>query len=124
MNACHHSPLCPFNRRLLLLCLGSLCAWSIGLQAATVTVTTTDDSGAGSLREALASVANGDTIDFAVTGTITLTSGELVVTNSVDITGTCASDLAVNGNGASRVFRIGPGIVVTISGLTITNGAT
>jgi len=124
MNACHHSPHSPFIHRLVLLVLSSLCAASIGLQASTVTVTTTDDSGAGSLREALASVTDGDTIDFAVTGTITLTSGELVVTNSVDITGTCAIDLAVNGNGASRVFRIGPGIVVTISGLTITNGAT
>jgi hypothetical protein len=94
------------------------------LRAANITVTTTDDSRAGSLREALANVADGDTIDFAVTGTILLTSGELLVTNSVDIAGPGATDVAVNGSGASRVFRIGPGIVVAISGLTITNGAT
>jgi hypothetical protein len=124
MNACNHSQRCPFNHRLVLLCLSSFCAASTGLQAATITVTTTDDSGAGSLREALARVTDGDTIDFAVTGAITLASGELVVTNSVDITGACPTDLAVSGNGASRVFRVGPGVVVTISGLTIRNGAT
>ncbi len=50
----------------------------------TITVTSTADSGAGTLRAALASAANGDTIDASgVTGAILLTSGELLVTNSV-----------------------------------------
>ena len=53
------------------------------LHAATITVTSTADSGAGTLRDALASASDGDTIDFSVTGTITLTStnGELSVTD-------------------------------------------
>ena len=55
--------------------------------AATITVTNTNDSGPGSLRQALANANNGDTINFAVSGTITLTSGGLEVTKSVAISG-------------------------------------
>ncbi len=92
-------------------------------EAATSTVTTLADSGAGSLRQALADSAAGDTITFAVTGTITLTSGELVITNSLTIAGPGATNLAVSGNSVRRVFRIGnPVASVTISGLTICNG--
>ena len=47
-------------------------------QATTFTVTSLADSGAGSLREAVGfanSNGGGDTIDFSVNGTITLTTG-------------------------------------------------
>src|SRR6266581_1742723 len=92
-------------------------------EAATTTVTNTADSGAGTLRAALASVANGDTIDASgVTGTILLTSDELLVTNSVTILGPGPANLAVNGNAASRVFHIALSNTVTIAGLAITNG--
>ena len=40
-----------------------------------ITVTNTNDSGPGSLRQALADANDGDTINFAVTGTIGLTTG-------------------------------------------------
>src|SRR6266446_3031124 len=83
--------------------------------ATTITVTSTADSGAGSLRDALASASDGDTIDFSVTGTITLTSGQLVVNNSLTISGPGAANLAVNGNAASRIFYISSGKTVTIS---------
>jgi hypothetical protein len=92
------------------------------LRAGTITVTNTNDSGPGSLRQALADANYGDTIDFAVTGTIGLTSGELLVDKSVTISGPGADNLAVNGNAKSRVFYIGPGVTVSISDLTITNG--
>ena len=46
------------------------CAVVIHLQATTITVTNTNDSGPGSLRQALANANNGDTINFAVTRTI------------------------------------------------------
>jgi hypothetical protein len=91
-------------------------------QAAAITVTNTNDSGAGSLRQALATANDGDTITFAVAGTIVLTSGELLVDKSITISGPGAESLAVNGNANSRVFHIGSGRTVTISGLTITNG--
>ena len=45
------------------------------------------DSGPGSLRHALANANNLDTINFAVTGTIALTSGGLQVTKNVAISG-------------------------------------
>jgi hypothetical protein len=87
-----------------------------------ILVTNTADSGAGSLRAALASAANGDTIDAAgVSGTITLTSGQLEVSTSVRILGPGPGLLTVSGNNASRVFHI-TGANVTINGLTIANG--
>jgi len=112
------------NRRRILFasCLSALCLIALSTQAATITVINTNDSGAGSLRQALADAYNGDTIDFGVTGTITLTTGELLVDKNVTIEGPGAASLAVNGNATSRVFQIGSGKTVTISGLTITNG--
>jgi hypothetical protein len=105
-----------------------------GAFAATIKVTNTNDSGTGTLREALASATDGDTIDATgVSGTIFLTNGMLVVTNSITILGPGADVLAVDGNAAwcatnypcsiwdSRVFLIGP-VNVTIAGLTLTNG--
>src|SRR6266700_5873988 len=93
-----------------------LCAVAIPAHAATITVTNTNDSGAGSLRQALAIANDGDTITFAVTGTIGLTSGELLVNKSITISGSGADNLTVNGNAKSRVLYIGAGRTVTISG--------
>ena len=89
--------------------------------AATFTVTNTNDTGAGSLREALAITQAGDTIDFAVTGTITLSS-TLPVTKSLTIQGPAAPGIIVSGNNAVRVFRMSGSSNVTLSGLTISNG--
>src|SRR5262249_38910810 len=89
-----------------------------------ITVTNTNDSGPGSLRNALATANDGDTINFAVSGTIGLTSGELVVDNNITISGPGSDTLAVDGNSKSRVFYVGPDATVIISDLTITNGTT
>jgi subtilisin family serine protease len=95
---------------------------ALALPPVTITVTSTADRGPGTLRAALASASNGDTIDASgVTGTILLTSGELLVTNSVTILGPGPANLAVDGNATSRVFNIS-GTTVAIAGLTITNG--
>ncbi len=99
--------------------------------AATFNVSNLNDSGAGSLRQAIldANAAAGpDTVTFqaGLTGTITLTSGQLDVTDSVDIQGPGAAVISVSGNNASRVFYLYNNaalIDVTISGLTITQGA-
>jgi hypothetical protein len=101
--------------------IATLFLWTT-VHAATITVTSTADNGAGTLRNALASVANGDTINFTVAGSITLSTGELVVSNSVTISGPGPGSLAVNGNAASRVFHITNAVTAVISGLTITNG--
>src|SRR3954468_2816788 len=67
--------------------------------ATTITVTNGNDSGSGSLRQALADANDGDTIQFdaALNGqTITLTSGELVVADSITISGPGPTLLAVS----------------------------
>ena len=102
-----------------------LCAAVAGLQslhAAIITVTTLNDSGPGSLRQALADATDGDAINFSVSGTIRLTSDELAVNANIVIDGPGADMLAVNGDDDSRVFHISLGKTVTISDLTITQG--
>src|SRR5882672_4904882 len=91
-------------------------------RAAMLTVTNTSDYGAGSLRQSIQGAAPGDTINFAITGTITLTNGELLLTNNLGIIGPGATNLAISGNQASRVFEIGSNITVSISGLAVRNG--
>ena len=112
-------------RRITTFAIGLLLyAVALPVHAATITVTNTNDSGPGSLRQALTSANDGDTITFAVTGTITLTSGGLVIDKSVTISGPGADRLAIDGNQAQFqcVFGVFPGKTVTISGLTVTNG--
>jgi hypothetical protein len=99
------------------------------LPANIIVVTNTNDSGPGSLRQALVDANDGDTIDFdsSLNGqTITLTSGQLVLDKSVTISGPGANLLAVDGNANDRIFSINPGSnpgeTVIISGLTIRNG--
>ena len=104
--------------------LAVLAAATLPARAATLTVSSTSDSGPGSLREALALAADGDTIDASgVSGTIRLTSGDLVVEHGVTINGPGPSVLTVDGNGTGRVFSIDAlRKTVSISGLTIANG--
>jgi len=102
--------------------LALLCAAAVSAHANIITVTNTNDNGPGSLRQALIDANDGDTINFAVTGTIGLTSDELLVNKSVTIPGPGTDVLAINGNATYRVFHIAPSKIVTISELTITNG--
>src|SRR5713101_4521482 len=75
----------------------------------TLTVLNNLDSGAGSLRNTIKDANSGDTIVFAPSlagQTITLTSGELAFSKSLDIEGPGPGLLAISGNNASRVFDI------------------
>ena len=97
--------------------------------AVALTVTSSADSGAGTLRQAILDAAPGDTIDFAGGVTpITLTSAELLINKNLTISGPGANLLtvqrsAVGGTPNFRIFHIASGaFVVTISGLTISNG--
>jgi hypothetical protein len=109
--------------------LGAALAMAVPCVAQAATVTNANDSGAGSLRDAIAASASGDTIDFApaLNGqTITLTSGALVISHTLTISGPGAAGLTVNGANLNSVFDIdtpvGSHSSVTISGLTVTGG--
>jgi hypothetical protein len=92
----------------------------------------TADGGGLSLREALA-LANGDpttadTITFHASlddGTLTLQSGELLITSDVtidgDIGGDGTGDITIDAAGASRVLNVISG-TSSLNGLTITGG--
>jgi hypothetical protein len=92
----------------------------------TLTVTNTLDSGAGSLRAEVTAARSKDTIVFApgLEGqTITLTSGQLDITQDLTVQGPGAGLLAVSGGNNSRVFEVdGATTKVALSGLTITQG--
>jgi hypothetical protein len=88
----------------------------------TLLVTTTADSGPGSLRNVLANAPAGSTLHLGIGGTIFLTSGPLVLSKDVTIAVPVGSFLAISGDNRSRVFQIAPGVSVTLSRLTIENG--
>jgi hypothetical protein len=62
------------------------------------TVTQNGNSGPGSLRQAIADSAPGDTVNFSVTGAITLTSGPIVVNKNLFIVGPGSRSLNVTGS--------------------------
>src|SRR5262245_41155114 len=88
------------------------------------TVTTLLDNVPGSLREAIALTEPGGTVDFApgLSGTITLTAGQLTIAKDLTIAGPGAGVLTVSGNNASRVFEVTSAVTVALSGLTIAFG--
>jgi uncharacterized repeat protein (TIGR01451 family) len=107
----------------------ALTVGTLTVHADTLAVTNTNDNGPGSLRQTIADAQPEDAIAFALSypATITLTSGELVISKSLTIAGPGPDLLAISGNDASRIFRVDkPGetqpIAVTLAGLTIRDG--
>jgi hypothetical protein len=106
---------------------------------ATLTVFSSADSGAGTLRQAIFDASSGDTIKFAIPSPFPgspppeiRVSSELVINKSLTIEGpTGAERLTVRpnisycgGGNTFRVFRVGPaGVTVTISGLTVSGSS-
>lgn len=110
--------------------------------AASVTVTTTTDevnaNGECSLREAIANAnqddvsgsvdcapgSGHDTIAFSgsLSGTITLTAGELTVSDADGLTIEGGDDITISGNHASRVFSVAAGAQLALRDLTVVDG--
>src|SRR5439155_15294276 len=90
-------------------------------------VSSTADSGPGSLRDSIANAMPGETITFAVSGTIALTSGELLINKDLVIVGPGPTNLVVTRSTAGgipnfRIINIDPSATVLISGLGMNNG--
>ena len=97
-----------------------------------IKVTSNKDSGDGSLREAIIKAnANpgADIINFDSSlqdSTISLTSGELIITDNLTITGLGEDKLTIDGKGNNRIFRLKSTSVkprsLTVENLTLANG--
>ena len=88
-------------------------------------VTTLADAGPGSLREAMARIAEGGTITFdpgLVGGTITLTTGQLVANRSMTIDASAVPGIVISGNNASRVVQVEAVATVGMNDLVIADG--
>lgn len=113
----------------LLLCAALAAPKYFQKDGGTIVVTSTNDNGLGTLRQAIIDAQNGDTIQFdpALTGqTILLTTGELLINKNITISGPGPVWLTVSAifipKFLFRDFHISPGQIVTISGLTISDG--
>ena len=91
--------------------------------ATTITVTNGNDSGPGSLRQALADANDGDTINFDPSvNVVTLTSTELAITNSITISASPRTVTVRSQTTQFRIFHVMPGYTVQITSLYITAG--
>ena len=94
--------------------------------AATIAVTNANDSGAGSLRQAIADAAAGDTITFNGDYTIPLAS-TLSIDRNLTIDGaghsvTISGDVNNDATGETRIFYVNTGATFTLQNLTVTKG--
>jgi len=99
--------------------------FSICSFAGNLLVTNNNDSGPGSLRQAIADAEDGDVITFDNSYTIELTSGSLIVDKSLTITGTGAGNTVIQCNFLFGIFRIAHvnNITVTLEDMTVQNGS-
>jgi collagen type I/II/III/V/XI/XXIV/XXVII alpha len=96
---------------------------------ATITVTNENDSGAGSLRAALAAAAPGDIINFGTDVTTINLDSSLVISKGITVDGlqpgSTNPGVTINGGGAGSNFSdfvIDAGVTATFDGLIIQDG--
>jgi len=120
-----------YLRLLMILFLTFVLLTSLGVtvkpvSAGTITVTNTNNTGPGSLRQALLDASSGDTIKFAsaLSGrTITVVDDPLFIQRNVTIDGTSlAQKIKISGGEKMRVFGVFEGVSVTMKSIEIING--
>lgn len=89
--------------------------------SATIHVTNTNDSGPGSLRQAIADAGFEETIDVPA-GTITLTTGELVINRNVTIAGAGPARTILSAGNSGRVLLVLGASRFGLSGVTVRDG--
>ncbi len=114
------------TRLLPLLVAPQLAVSCLPSRASTLTVTSNaDDGSSGTLRSRIAAAAPGDTIDFAVTGTIVLVQGQILLDKDLTIQGPDADLLVIDGNRQNRfgerIFATAPGVRIVLSQLDLRN---
>ena len=89
-------------------------------------VSNSNDNGAGSLRDAIASASSGDTIQInsSAVSTVNITSGELVIQKNLVIKTLPVSQVTIRRNTGTqmRIFRIDSSFTVTLENITVKNG--
>jgi predicted outer membrane repeat protein len=93
--------------------------FSLTNQPCLITVSSSADSGAGTLRQAINDICTGGTITFDSDRSITLVS-QLNIGKDLNISGS-GHQVTVSGGSVTRVLNIAPG-TVSLSHLTLTNG--
>src|SRR5215510_2527284 len=91
------------------------------LLMAVLSVINNNDSGAGSLRQAITSAANNDTIRFNTSGTITLLS-PLVISKSLTIGNTSGTPITLSGGMSTNLFTMSSAVNLKLQYMTLTNG--
>ena len=99
----------------------SLLAMSGLARAATLTVTNINDTGAGSLRAEILAASSGDTINFGVSGTITLGSALPAIAISLTIDGS-GQAITVDGASMFQIFNVNSGATLNLRFLTLAHG--
>jgi hypothetical protein len=89
--------------------------------AATIPVTSTLDSGPGSLRQAVSDSNVGDTILISAPMTVTLTSGQIVIGHALVISGVAEGNKlpVITGNAISRTFQIDSNVNVAFNSVRL-----
>ena len=105
--------------------LGLLLTLPCLLGAADIMVTSTTDGADGSLRDAIAQAQDGDNVIFSsfLFGNLTLTQGEIEISNDINIIGIASPTTSVDAGGNSRIFSIVGDAAVTISNIYLRNGS-
>src|ERR1700751_5593224 len=113
-----------FFARCAPICLAFVCTLGASVFADTITVTNGNDSGPGSLRQALADANDGDIINFdPAVSTVILTTAELAINKSITVSSTpFAVTVARSSQNQFRIFHVMPDQAVTIDGLHIVSG--
>lgn len=115
-------------KRGVLMAIAALALMASPARAADFMVTNTNDSGAGSLREAVGFAnanAEADTITFDLPANSVVTlSSQIEFTASQKTTVDGGGGVTVSGGDATRVFQVSSGANVSIKRLTVSDGRT